>query len=99
MPATSVEFHPGAEEDADGAHKWYTERSLIAARAFLTELTASVEKVAEAPERWPAYLSGTRRYLFPNFPFSLVYRVRVEAVIVVAVAHHRRRPGYWRERP
>ena len=36
--------------------------------------------------------------MLPNFPFSIVYRVHQDAMQVVAVAHHRRRPGYWRDR-
>ncbi|HEY5870936.1 MAG TPA: type II toxin-antitoxin system RelE/ParE family toxin [Candidatus Tectomicrobia bacterium] len=43
-------------------------------------------------------MHGTRRYLFPHFPFSLVYRVRDEEIEIVAVAHHRKQPGYWRSR-
>jgi plasmid stabilization system protein ParE len=78
--------------------QWYAERSPIAAQAFATEVNACVERVGEAPDRWPLYLRGTRRYLFPHFPFSLVYRVRNEEIEIVAVAHHRRRPGYWRSR-
>lgn len=97
MPASkkSVEFHPGAAEDVKGARQWYEERSLIAARAFLSELIESVERVSETPERWPRYLAGTRRHLFPNFPFSLVYRTTINSIVVIAVAHHRRKPGYW----
>jgi plasmid stabilization system protein ParE len=78
--------------------QWYAERSPIAARAFATEVNTCVERVGEAPNRWPCYLGGTRRYLFPHFPFSLVYRVRNGEIEIVAVAHHRRRPGYWRSR-
>jgi hypothetical protein len=39
-----------------------------------------------------------RQYVFPRFPFSLVYRMRGDDVEVLAVAHGRRRPGYWRSR-
>lgn len=39
-----------------------------------------------------------RRYVFPRFPFSLVYRLRDHEVEVVAVAHGKRRPGYWQPR-
>ena len=78
--------------------QWYAERSPVAARAFAVEVNACVERVGEAPERWPRYVHGTRRYLFPHFPFSLVYRVRDEEIEIVAVAHHRKRPGYWRSR-
>jgi len=76
----------------------YAERSAIAARAFVSELNDSVARVADFPERWPRYLAGTRRYLFPNCPFSLVYRFTTKVVTIVAVAHHRRKPGYWKAR-
>jgi plasmid stabilization system protein ParE len=98
MPARKLSFHPAARDDAAGARQWYSQRSAIAARAFLTELILAVESVREAPERWPRYLAGTRQYHFPKFPFSLIYRVSDEAIVVIAIAHHRRKPGYWLER-
>ncbi|MGQ0528388.1 MAG: type II toxin-antitoxin system RelE/ParE family toxin [Panacagrimonas sp.] len=94
----SLEFHPDAAVEAREARQWYAERSLIAARAFLTELIAVMRTVTDDPDRWPRYLAGTRRYFFPQFPFSLVYRVTEAKIIVVAIAHHRRRPGYWAKR-
>jgi toxin ParE1/3/4 len=93
-----IRFHPAAAAEVVAAVQWYAERSPIAARAFATELNACVERVREAPDRWPRYGHSTRRYLFPNFPFSLVHRVRNEEIEIIAVAHHRRRPGYWRSR-
>jgi plasmid stabilization system protein ParE len=98
MPHPSVRFHPQAIEEAEAAQRWYGERSAIAAGAFTAELSHAVDMVVEAPDRWPRSARGTRRYVFPRFPFSLVYRVREDMVEVVAVAHHKRRPGYWRTR-
>jgi len=52
----------------------------------------------EAPERWPKHRHGCRRYVFPNpYPYSLIYRT-AERVEIVAVAHQKRRPGYWKHR-
>jgi toxin ParE1/3/4 len=98
MQTRTVSFHPGAIEDVRGARQWYAEKSAIAARAFITELAGSVDRVLSSPERWPRYLSGTRRYYFPNFPFTLIYRVEADLIVVVAVAHHRRKPAYWDKR-
>jgi hypothetical protein len=55
-----------------------------------------IEQIGEAPERWPAHLHGTRRFMLRRFPFSVVYRPHEDFVEVVAVAHAKRRPGYWR---
>jgi plasmid stabilization system protein ParE len=93
-----IEFHPDASEEADEARKWYAERSPVAELAFLTELNHAVELVAENPETWPEHESGTRRYVFPRFPYSLIYRFFKARIQIIAVAHAKRKPGYWKDR-
>jgi hypothetical protein len=77
-------------------------------------LDAEVEQlwVAEAQRRYEAFRKGElealhlgrevdrdlRRMLLHRFPFSLVYSVEVDAILIVAVAHYGRRPGYWQSR-
>lgn len=95
MAERGFRFHPAAAKEADRAWNWYAARSQEAASGFLAELEHAVGRVREAPERWPRIASDARRYVFPRYPFSLVYRVTPKLVEVVAVAHHRRRPGYW----
>jgi len=93
-----VEIHPDAIQEAAAAVEWYASRSQRAAEAFTAEVDRAVEIISESPERWPAYLHATRRYLLRRFPFAVVYRVRPSVVQVLAIAHGKRRPGYWRER-
>ena len=50
------------------------------------------------PRSWTPYLHGTRYFKLDAFPYALVYIERSDKVIGVAVAHLRRRPGYWRSR-
>ncbi len=94
----NVKFHPLAEEEYLTSYAWYSERSETAARAFLREMDRAILRISEAPERWPKYDSLTRRLLLTSFPFSVIYRVVEEDIEIIAVAHHRRRPGYWRDR-
>ena len=98
MPGAAVRFHPAAAQEAEAAYDWYAARNPAAAQGFRDELRHAVEAVAENPRTWPRYGTRTRRYVFPRFPFSLVYVQRVDEVEVIAVAHGRRRPGYWRSR-
>lgn len=98
MPGLSVVFHPAAVEEAQAARQWYKARSQSAADSFLAEPDGGIEAVSLAPERWPLFVHGTRRYLFRRFPFQLVYRVVKDSVQVVAIAHGRRRPRYWKLR-
>lgn len=80
------------------ARDWYAERSPFPARGFLLALEAAVRSVLEAPERSPLGAHGCRHYVFPSrYPFTLIYRLSPD-VEIVAVAHQRRRPEYWRER-
>lgn len=91
-------WHPGAISDAEAARDWYAERSVIAARGFLLALEAAVDATTEAPERWPEREHRCRVYFFPSsYPYALVYRTK-PVIEVVAVAHQRRLPGYWRVR-
>jgi len=84
--------------EVEAAFRWYGERSDDASSGFLLEVIESFETIAAAPERWPESLYGTRRYLLHHFPFSIVYLDESDVVIIVAVAHGRRKPGYWKER-
>lgn len=94
----AVEIHPEAVAEARSAREWYETRSDDTARAFLAEIDIGVESVRTAPELYPQYLHGTRRYLLRRFPYLIVYRVVGMTVQAVAIAHGRRRPGYWKAR-
>jgi plasmid stabilization system protein ParE len=78
---------------------WYLERSLEASESFLREFERGLSLIRETPRLWPRFEAGTRRYVLRRFPYSIIYRERGEDLIeVIAVAHDKRRPGYWRGR-
>ena len=93
-----IEFHPEARTELEDARLWYRQRSQIAARAFVTEVIRALKRIAESPETWPRTRSNEHRFVFKRFPYSIIYRVRLNEVFITAIAHHRRRPGYWRHR-
>jgi len=98
VPRRKLRLHPEAHGDLIEARDWYVARSLIAAERFLTEAEEALDLIQEAPERWPIYRLGARRYVLPTYPYSIVYRVMPEAIEVYAVAHAKRRPTYWTRR-
>jgi toxin ParE1/3/4 len=98
MAKKIIEFHPSAMEEAEAAKVWYAKRSLMASRSFVSELIHAVNQVEESPEMWPLYEAGTRRYVFLRFPFSLIYRTFEKKIQIIAVAHSKRKPGYWKKR-
>ncbi len=93
-----IEFHPEAGRELADAQAWYRERSEVAAQAFALEIDQAIQSIAEAPERWPEMARGERRFILSRFPYSILYRFRSHEVFVIAVAHQKRRPRYWRDR-
>ena len=94
-----VVFHDEARAELLAAAEWYERRRKGLGDDLLAEVTRAVEAVAESPETWPpwtrALREGVRRFLLTRFPFSLVFVIREDYVLVVAVAHSKRTPRYW----
>jgi hypothetical protein len=92
------DFHPEAILESRAAADWYAERSLDASIDFKLALRDAELAVTDSPETWPAYLLGTRCLRLKRFPYGLIYAVRRDRIVGIAVAHLSRRPGYWRKR-
>jgi len=90
--------HPEAWLEVEAADDWYLARSPDASIRFLTDVDGAFDSIARAPRRWPKYLYGTRRFVLHRFPFSIIYLDDPDVVNIVAVAHNKRKPGYWKER-
>lgn len=98
MASKKVEFHEEAALEYEAALEWYLERSDSAASKFVDAVCHGVDMIVDAPHRWPAGSHGTRRFLLQRFPFAIVYRDLPETIQVLAIAHARRKPGYWKQR-
>ena len=94
----SVELLDEARLELEEAFRWYLSRSVRAAAGFLYEVDRGLRLVAESPSLWREFEQGSRRYLLHNYPYALVYQERGERLVVIAVAHHKRRPSYWKAR-
>ena len=95
---TPIRFHPDAVAELTEARQWYRDRSDVAAQALVLELARSFDEISRHPDTRPKVHGELRRYVLRRFPYSIIYRVEQDAVFVTAVAHQRRRFGYWRER-
>ena len=63
--------------------------------AFVAEFERTVNVILENPTLGMIFRGNRRRYLFRRFPYGVIYQVTSNELRVIAVAHHRRRPGYW----
>jgi toxin ParE1/3/4 len=93
-----VELDPAAFAEAEEAAAWYAERDQRVGALFTEELDAAMDRIVDAPSRWPVYLHGTRRVGLSRFPYFVVYREESARILVVAITHAKRRPGYWSKR-
>lgn len=93
-----LEFHPEALAELERAKAWYSTQRRGLGEAFFQEITTAISRIREAPNTWPEYQRGTRRFLVHRFPFAVIYGQRSTGLLVVAVMHLKRRPGYWKER-
>jgi plasmid stabilization system protein ParE len=93
-----VRLHPEARAELREARGWYFERSSLSAAAFAHAVDNAVSQIAEAPTRYPLAEHGTRKFVLQRFPFNIFYRPNETEIVVVAVAHQKRRPGYWARR-
>jgi plasmid stabilization system protein ParE len=91
-------FHPEARREFREATRWYRDRSPVAPSEFRAAVKAAVGEIVRAPQRPPKYLYGTRRLVMQRFPFSIVYLDDPDLITIIAVAHSKRRPGYWKRR-
>ncbi|MBJ6723309.1 type II toxin-antitoxin system RelE/ParE family toxin [Geomesophilobacter sediminis] len=93
-----VTFHPEAIEDYAEAFEWYAERAEHLAESFEREFDRSFELLVEAPHRWLSPRRRTGRVLLRRFPFAIICRIGDAEIVIMAVAHHGRRHGYWKHR-
>ena len=91
-----VAIAPAAESDIGNAVLWYRARNALVADAFRAEVFDAIDRIGETPLGRPADDEDIRRRVLRRFPYSVVYEVTGTTVTVLAVAHHRRKPNYWR---
>lgn len=97
-----IEILDAAEEELLAAVDWYEEKQVGLGLRFLSEAEGASDRIEERPGIGPPWTysvvpPGVRRLSLRTFPYHIVY-VEDPRLVIVAVAHMSRRPGYWRAR-
>jgi plasmid stabilization system protein ParE len=90
--------HENADEELSAAAVFYEARETDLGKKFLEELSQVFQRIAEHPLSWSILFDDYRRCLMDRFPYGVVYRIEGQRILVFAIAHVRRRPGYWKDR-
>ncbi len=94
----NVRFLALADQEVDEAVAWYGKQSNDISRGFLDDLDRAVRLAKTYPLLATQIEPEIRRLLFIRYPYSLLYGIDEEAIVIIAVAHQQREPRYWADR-
>jgi plasmid stabilization system protein ParE len=95
---TPIRYHPAAEDELLAEIGYLELRVAGLGRRFYAEVRKAEDLITEFPKSAPEIAPGIRKHLLRNFPFSIFYSIEENGLLILAVAHHRRRPRYWMDR-
>ena len=96
-----LELHPEAQAELRSAALWYDERRAGLGDEFIAEVSAALDRIGGTPESYPAWprtrAAGPliRKATIQRFPYVIAFEKHEQRVLVLAVAHAKRRPLYW----
>ncbi|HUT54803.1 MAG TPA: type II toxin-antitoxin system RelE/ParE family toxin [bacterium] len=91
-------LHPGAAADIVETAAFYEARQPGLGFEFTQEVYSAVARILEYPEAWTTVSPNTRRALLKRFPFGVIYKIKSDHLLILAVSDLRRLPGYWKDR-
>ena len=93
-----VEFLAPAHAELAEAIAYYDSQERGLGSQFAEEVKRTLERILQYPEAWPTISSRTRRCRTNKFPYGIIYQVRGDVVLVVAVMHLHREPRTWKSK-
>lgn len=95
---SEVHFDPDARADFLAVIEYYEECEPGLGRRFRQVTEGELKHIRDIPLRFRVLHDPFRRCLLPNFPYAIVFSIEPEFILVIAVAHLKRKPGYWADR-
>ena len=95
---TPVIFDPEAHAEFLSSVKYYEDCQPTLGRHFSLAVESAIKKIAKTPFRYRLLHAPFRRCLIQKFPFSIIYSIEPNHIRILAIAHTKRKPGYWLDR-
>lgn len=92
------DFHPEALSEYEEAARYYAECEEGLELRFILAIESALREIVRSPERWRVFEADVRRYLVAVFPYAILYSIESDSILVIAVMHCHREPGYWKSR-
>lgn len=87
-----------ATDELDDAFSYYEYTQENLGHSFISSFRESVALIKFYPNGWHPLSDKTRRCLVKKFPYGIIYQVREDEILIVAVANLHRKPNYWVDR-
>lgn len=94
----TVKYLTAARTELKEAARYYHDQKSGLGDDFVREVQATIERIVENPSAWIEIAPRIRRALTNRFPYAVLYHVREDVLIIVAIMHQHRYPSYWRDR-
>lgn len=93
-----IEFLEPAQYELEEAVEYYNQQRHNLGFDFLSEVVDSIGRITEYPDAWQSLTSRARRCVIHRFPYGIIYQIRSDIILVVAISNLHRRPTYWQDR-
>ena len=93
-----INFLEVAQLELDEGIEYYNHESSGLGDVFLSEILSALDRIGQFPKAWHPCSKRTRRCQIRRFPYGIVYQIREDEILVVAIAHLHRKPDYWKDR-
>jgi plasmid stabilization system protein ParE len=94
----TYDFHPEARLEYLEAAAFYEERRPGLGARFSLEVEAAIQRIIATPERWRVIEQDVRKCRTHIFPYAILYTIEADSILIIALVHLHRKPGYWHSR-
>lgn len=93
-----MEFLPEAEQEFREAAQYYEKVAPGIGMTFITKVHTAISFIKQNPFASEEIDSGIRKKVISRFPYNILYSIEAGIIIIIAIAHQKRRPGFWQSR-
>lgn len=87
-----------AQIELDEAFEYYEALELNLGYRFVSDIEEAIKRIKQFPNAWHPLSTNTRRCLAKNFPYGIIYQIKIDHIVVIAIANLHKKPNYWFDR-
>jgi plasmid stabilization system protein ParE len=93
-----IEFLPEAKDELEDAIAYYELQVTGLGKTFKDVAKSTILRISQFPTAWSEIRPKIRRCIMHKFPYNVLYTIEKDFILIVAIAHHHRKPDYWQKR-